>query len=187
MKIYETRDIMLSDLPKNKIVAELGVFKGDFSKIIYNTITPSLMILIDSWSDKIIGSGDVDGNNMTSENGLKLYEHVKNTFLNNEKVKIYRDYTSILSTFDDNFFDIIYIDADHTFDGCLFDLNLSFKKIKNGGYIMGHDYGQNMVKSKKEYNFGVVKAVNQFCLNNNQKISAITNDGCISYLIEVKK
>lgn len=187
MTIYDTRIEMIKTLPTDLIIAELGVFKGDFAKIIYDELKPSILVLIDLWEDKIIGSGDQDGNNMEKHNGLELYSTVTKKFINNSNVKIYRENTSFLNTFTDNYFDAIYIDADHSFNGCLSDLMLSYDKIKDGGYIMGHDYGQNMVKSTKEYNFGVYKAVNTFCREKKQKISAIANDGCKSYLIKVSK
>ena len=50
----------------------------------------------------------------------------------------------------------------------------AFNKIKNGGYIFGHDYNQTMFR-------GVVNAVNEFCDENNLNISYMTNDGCPTF------
>ena len=82
---------------------------------------------------------------------------------------------------------MIYIDADHSYNGVLHDLKLSYEKIKDGGFIMGHDYEQNMSKTKNVYNFGVKRAVDEFCLNYNQKIIYKAIDGCVSFAIKIDK
>jgi hypothetical protein len=51
IKIYENRNQMLLDLPKNLIVAELGVFNGTFSESILKICEPSQLILIDLWEN----------------------------------------------------------------------------------------------------------------------------------------
>ncbi len=188
MKVYENRNLMLSDLPKNLIIAELGVFNGDFSQTILNICEPKELVLIDLWENKTIMSGDVDGNNILRINGGDLYNSVNVKFSKLSNVKIHKDYTtSVLLKYEDNYFDVIYVDADHSYDGCMNDLEVSYKKIKNGGYIMGHDYEQNFEKTKNVYNFGVNKAVNDFCKKYNQTISIKANDGCVSYGIKILK
>ena len=84
-------------------------------------------------------------------------------------------------------FDMIYIDGDHSYDGCKKDLIIAYDKIKNGGFIMGHDYEMNMIKAKTAYIFGVRNAVDEFCINYNQTIYAKAYDGCVSYAIQVSK
>jgi hypothetical protein len=188
IKIYENRNQMLLDLPKNLIVAELGVFNGTFSESILKICEPSQLILIDLWENTNIMSGDVDGNNVVKINGEDLYNQVNTKFQNVENIVIHRDYTtSAMSKYPDDYFDVVYIDADHSYSGCMADLEISFKKVKSGGYIMGHDYEQNFEKTKNVYNFGVNRAVNEFCQKYSQTMSIKANDGCVSYGIKIKK
>ena len=63
--------------------------------------------------------------------------------------------------FDDNVFDLIYIDADHTYESVKNDLNSWYSKLKNGGIFAGHDYCEYYIESTKT-KFGVVKAVDEF-------------------------
>jgi hypothetical protein len=56
-KIIKTREEMISLLPKQIKIAELGVFKGDFSRILFETINPKSLYLVDVFSG-VIGSGD---------------------------------------------------------------------------------------------------------------------------------
>jgi hypothetical protein len=192
MVIFETRNELLSLVPKNGVIAELGVFKGDFSKKIYEICQPSKLILIDIWSGEKNYSGDVDGNfpNNTKEyfTGNQLFEMTQEVVKDFScEVHLIRNSTSIMSNFPNDYFDMIYIDADHSYEGVKKDLQLSFSKIKNGGFIMGHDYGQNMEKTKNVYNFGVKKAVDEFCINNKQQVEYQTLDGCTSFGIKITK
>jgi hypothetical protein len=80
---------------------------------------------------------------------------------------------------------MIYIDGDHSYEGCKKDLEIAYKKCKSGGYIMGHDYEMNMKKATREYFFGVKRAVDEFCQVYKQSICAKGLDGCVSYAIRI--
>ena len=47
------------------------------------------------------------------------------------------EWASVLA---DDFLDFVFIDADHTFEGCLADIRLWYPKVKRGGLVFGHDY-----------------------------------------------
>jgi len=192
MQIFDTRDEMIASIPKGGIMAELGVFKGEFSVKISEICQPEELILIDSWSGARLYSGDVNGNH---KNGVRQYYTGQEAYDITEKnikqckgiVAMVKATTDILGAFQDNNFDMIYIDADHSYEGVLNDLKNAYNKIKNGGYIMGHDYEHNMDKTNNSYNFGVKKAVDEFCREYNQEISMKGMDGCVSYGIKIIK
>lgn len=52
---------------------------------------------------------------------------------------------------------------------------------------MGRDYQMNMKKAKHTFDFGVKKAVDEFCITYNQTILSKAVDGCISFCIHIKK
>lgn len=54
--------------------------------------------------------------------------------------------------------DLVFLDGDHSFDGCLDDCRAWWPKIKIGGWLGGHDFGQ----SDPRFRFGVDEAVRQF-------------------------
>jgi predicted O-methyltransferase YrrM len=61
---------------------------------------------------------------------------------NSTKININRGYSNQeILKFDDNFFDIIYIDGNHEPEYVLEDAVLSFRKLKAGGIIIFDDYG----------------------------------------------
>jgi hypothetical protein len=71
---------------------------------------------------------------------------------------------------------MVYIDASHEYDDVVIDLELSYKKVKNGGFICGHDYVSPRFES-------VVSAVDEFCEKKGLKIEYLAMDGCPSYCI----
>jgi predicted O-methyltransferase YrrM len=109
-----------------------------------------------------------------------MYDQIVEEFKQFQHIKVIKSYTSdFLNSLEDEYLDAVYIDADHSYEGVKLDLNLSLKKVKKGGIIMGHDYTYDKFP-------GVVNAVNQFCEKNNLKIDILTEDGCPTYLIYKK-
>jgi inositol phosphorylceramide mannosyltransferase catalytic subunit len=190
IKIFDTRNEMIchySKKIKKPKVCELGVFKGDFLEFIKDNIDFDILDGVDLFEGNLY-SGDVDGNNPVYCQLEKQYIYLNNKYKDNTNINLYKTYTQkYLSQIEDNKYDIIYIDADHSYEGVKRDIILSYKKIKNGGYIMGHDYEMNMNKAHQYYNFGTKRAVDEFCSEYNQKIIAKGNDGCVSFCIQVKK
>jgi hypothetical protein len=187
-KKFDTRIEMLSLLPQGAVIAELGVFKGDFSAEILNICKPRELVLVDIWSDEQIISGDVNGENVqVYKSGAELYPEVLKRFGNNPAVKIIKAWSSHIETFPDNYFDAIYVDADHEYPGALRDLETGYKKIKHGGWLMGHDYQMNYTKSTADWKFGVKRSADEFCEKYNQKITVKGMDGCVSFGIKINK
>jgi hypothetical protein len=179
MKIFETRNDLLDNLPRDLKIAELGVFRGDFAEEIFKRMNPKELSLVDIWSGSF-GSGDKDGNNHTVvENMEEIFISLRMRYHKNDNVNVIRKNSiDFLNSYNDNYFDMIYVDADHSYNAVLNDLELSYKKIKNTGILSGHDYVKNTE---------IELAVNHFCKKYNQNIVALTNDGCPSFLIQLKK
>ena len=168
---------MLEIIPKHCSFLEIGVFVGDFAKEILEKAQPSHLYLVDIWQGTY-GSGDKDGNNHyeienMEETYLSLYQKYK--YYNNVDV-IRSSSVAFLKSCENNFFDAVYIDGDHTAQSVYNDLFYSYLKTKNGGIIMGHDYLHE-----------VKKTVSAFCKQLNQEVIAIADDGCPSFFIKVVK
>jgi len=86
-----------------------------------------------------------------------MYERILKRFGNRDFIHIHRCLSEQLaSKIPDKYFDWIYIDGDHSFEGLYSDLTNYYTKVKKGGLVIGDDYGG---KSK-----GVKKAVDKFCM-----------------------
>ncbi len=60
---------------------------------------------------------------------------------------------------EDNYFDWVYLDGDHSHEGVLRDLNSALRVVKKGGLILGDDYAWPFQKHGKP---GVTSAVDEF-------------------------
>jgi hypothetical protein len=171
----------------NPKILEIGVFKGNFLDYLVTNCNGGSVDAVDLF-DGICYSGDVDGNNVESYDIGKSYLELSYKYKDNANVKLYKSNSiTFLENQKENTYDIIYIDGDHSYDGVKNDLINAYSAIKNGGYIMGHDYQMNMMKAKNFYDFGVKKAVDEFCINYNQSIVSKAIDGCVSFCIYINK
>jgi len=156
---------LLNKMPKHSICAEIGVFEGDFSDKILKIVNPKELHLIDSWewakhdlSTSVPWKVEVSPNKSN-----KRYQKVVNRFkteIKDGEVIIDRGYSQkVLKKFEDNYFDWIYVDGNHWYDYVRRDLELSYLKVKRGGFISGDDYGNDGDDWWKE---NTTKAVDDF-------------------------
>jgi hypothetical protein len=179
INILNSRDELIEILDKKKKFCEIGVFKGDFSKLILQKMDPEELHLIDIFEGQMC-SGDKDGNNIVWTSLESEYENLKKTYSDNKVVTLHKGYSQdILETFPNEYFDYIYIDGDHSYEGVKKDLIISFKKIKKDGLICGHDYSKAMFP-------GVVRAIDEFCNQENYEMKYLTKDGCPSFCLTKK-
>jgi hypothetical protein len=164
--ILKSRRDLLEILKKGSIGVEIGVFQGDFSKEILDIVDPQLLILVDPWLGDL-HSGDENGDNIQHISGDLCFLQILDRFSKIEAVKIIRGKSTALESYPDDFLDWGYIDGDHSFFGVSYDIQLLSRKVKSGGFILGHDYCMKR--------FGVVKAVNSFCKKNNLSIDLLTS------------
>jgi len=186
IQLYDTRIDMIRALvaPAGRI-CEVGVFKGDMAKRLEPLLNPSLFAVIDYFEGNM-GSGDQDGNNFEFVDLGYCYRELTEYFRSKPTVAVMKgDSVACMETYPDYSFDMIYIDADHSYEGCCRDLQTAFRKVKRGGFIMGHDYEMNMKKAHREYVFGVKRAVDEFCSLHGQRVCAKGLDGCVSYAIQI--
>ena len=190
ISIFDNRHEMIKyycDKISNPKIVEIGVFKGDFLEYLLKECNIGSIDCVDLF-EGITCSGDVDGNNVIYYDVGKSYLELSEKYKDVLKVRIHKSNSiTFLQNQEDNKYDIIYIDGDHSYNGVKNDLINAYNKIQNGGYIMGHDYEMNMKKAKNFYDFGVKKAVDEFCINYKQTIISKANDGCVSFCIHINK
>ena len=176
IKIVNDRERLISSLPKGMKIMEIGVFKGEFSKFILTEAEPVELHLVDPFEGQMC-SGDKDGNNIVWTDLAQEYESLTSFFAGDDRVFIHKGFSSeVLQSFEDGYFDMVYVDGEHSYEAVSKDLAISFDKVRPGGYICGHDYTKVMFE-------GVVRAVDEFCQERNRKIKYLTKDGCPTYLI----
>ncbi len=139
-----TRNKILKIVPKDSVCAEIGIWKGDYSKRILNKTNPKKLYLIDPWvfnkeyKDAVYG-GTIAKSQKDMDN---IYDFVAKRFkdeIRQGQVELHRNTFEELEL-PNNYFDWVYIDGDHSYDAVRKDLANAVKKVKEGGFIIGDDY-----------------------------------------------
>jgi hypothetical protein len=190
LKEFSTRRDMLQHYCgalTNPALLEIGIFKGEFLEFLAQNCNVGTIDGVDLF-EGVTCSGDADGNDVVYYNVGKSYVELTDKYKDAPHIRLFKSKSvEFLQSRPDDTYDIIYIDGDHSYAGVNADLQQAYAKIKNGGYIMGHDYEMNMTKARHYYNFGVKRAVDEFCDKYNQRIIAKAMDGCVSFCIQVTK
>ena len=135
--LYPHRDALLDTLPKSGIVAEVGTQYGHWAERILDVSSPKELHLFDLDFDNLKPKVN-DSRNVRKHRG---------------------DSSKELSAVQDNMFDWIYIDGDHSYHGVKRDIQQAVRKIKTDGILVFNDY---CIWSHLEATpYGVVAAVNE--------------------------
>ena len=163
-----------------KYICEVGVNRGDNFRLLLNA-EPDLAVAVDAWrADGAISQND----NLETQETLNTYHDDLVTLSKTvPAIKILRMYSlEAAKTFADEFFDFVYIDADHTYEAVKQDISAWYPKVKRGGVLSGHDYS-NWTNSNG-VRFGVIEAVNEFVEKQNLKDNFHTTKGhCKNWLV----
>ena len=127
--------------------AEIGVNRGKHSYAMCQIIPDLNLICVDPWQAYAKRSNAAKQEACYQETKKKLAPY---------NVKFIKDFSlNAAVIIPDRSLDFVYIDANHTFDGCISDLIAWAPKVKIGGIISGHDYMHH-------HTFGIIEAVNAY-------------------------
>jgi hypothetical protein len=142
--------------------AEIGVFCGEMSAKLLAGRKDLTLVMVDSWAGDGRDYYDrVDFHSrLTQEQQDDSFRRAKNAVqLFGERAIIIQNKSSVASMFTaDSSLDFVFIDADHSYEGCKADIDAWLPKLKLGGLLCGHDYGHEDAYP----DFGVTRAVDEF-------------------------
>jgi hypothetical protein len=145
------REAILERMKKEGIAAEVGVQAGYFSENIIRICQPKRLHLLDLYLQK-----------------YRIAEKFKDQVAANTVQLHEGDSATQLQGFDDGYFDFIYIDADHSYKGVKRDIAAAKHKVKEDGFLIFNDY--TYWSPVECINYGVIRAVNELCLEENWEI-----------------
>lgn len=128
------------------IGAEVGVWKGAFSDAILEAMPNLKLIMVDRWCVTPVGDSYFDGSIKISRMGKNAFEEACQITVNKVakypgRYEIIRNDSALAARrFADEYFDFVFIDADHSYPGVTRDIEAWFPKVKIGGWLCGHDY-----------------------------------------------
>lgn len=146
--------------------AEVGVFVAELSKRLLANRPDLSLYMVDSWSGKpsedYVDSGDFHAD-------LPQYKQdefcdiatAMTSFAQERAIILRQPSIEAAQAIPDASLDLVFIDANHSYEGCKSDLEAWFPKVKPGGIVSGHDY-----ENSYHPNWGVKRAVDEFCGSN---------------------
>lgn len=165
-RLYPMRDDMLPLLPRGGRCAEVGTLRGDFSHRIAAVSQPDEFHLFD------IDFGPLREDRIRAAFNGEIHKHLGDSSEN-------------LARFPADYFDWVYIDALHTYDGVARDLAAAHMALKPGGYMMCNDYTNwDPIQSQP---CGLAKAVNELCLRENYEVVGLALEGLGFHDILIRK
>ena len=142
-------DEILARLPKGESrMAEVGVRSGILSEYVLQKHKGVRLYAVDNWlphsrrSKSYVQTGD-NCSLWSNEEARSVYEKAQARLEPfGDRVEILkRDSKSAAKKIQDATLDLVFLDADHSEHGLTRDIKAWFPKVKSGGWIGGHDYG----------------------------------------------
>ncbi|MEO3474793.1 class I SAM-dependent methyltransferase [Roseomonas sp. CAU 1739] len=159
--VINARATIVEVLPKGGIGAEIGVFRGSFSRVIFANARPKKLFLVDPWENSARPEHAASWYAAGGQNDMeKIHGEVTHIFGNRPyagRVEVVRSGSvPWLSRQADESLDFVYIDGDHSYDAVRQDIALSVAKVRSGGVIAVDDYSLG-----QWWGDGVVRAVHE--------------------------
>ena len=155
-------DKNLSNKPINNFL-EIGSYEGRSAIFFSNLFKDANITCVDTWSGSDEHSKiDFSLIEKNFDSNLKL-------LINNNKLIKHKTTSDNFFKNNSNYFDLVYVDGDHSKDQVSKDLNNSWSFLKNNGYLLIDDYMWWYYKDLKK---NPAFAVNKFI---NEKIGEIKN------------
>ena len=135
---------------------EVGVWEAQNAKRMLNELPNLVLIGIDPFEGYQDWWAYINQEHMSEKEKITLdtiQPYIKSGRFN--LIKKYSD--AALLDLEDDKYDFIYIDADHSYEWASHDIKNYWQKVKSGGILCGHDRSLD----------GVKRALNEFCANNN--------------------
>lgn len=150
-RMVPSREHILRRMRQAGVVCEVGVQTGRFSQTILNILQPTKLHLLDldlhTHDVAALFSAEIQAGVVEQHEG---------------------DSSTWLASFPDAYFDLVYIDGDHTYEGVKRDIRAARLKVKRDGYMVFNDYTYWSPSECMRY--GVVQAVNELCIEDDWEL-----------------
>jgi hypothetical protein len=169
-QLYANRTDQIAALPVRKggKVAEIGVWRATFSKVLVTRLEPRQFLAFDIFT----GHEETDWNGMT---GHELFDGLSHRQYYEREMAPYRAVTTIvegssletLRAYTDRSFDLVYVDGNHHYDFVKADAALGAEMTKDSGFLVFNDY---MLIDHNNAAYGVVPVVNDLVVNQGWRV-----------------
>ena len=152
-----------------KVGVEIGVYRGQLSWRLLAANKNLFLYMVDPWAEV----GEDSSYRTTDDKIARLSQDEHDSVMANalDEVKPFKGRYEVLRMtskdaaprFTYESLDFVFIDGDHSQEGCALDIRIWWPKVKVGGVLSGHDY-------RDERNYGVIPAVDEFVSRSGRKL-----------------
>ncbi|HEX3523334.1 MAG TPA: class I SAM-dependent methyltransferase [Stellaceae bacterium] len=187
-RLFANREDLISSMRslEGSVIAEVGVAHGEFTEYLLKELRPRKFVAFDVFTmhewDTYLGTPvNILLNNMTH------LDYYRRKFLDRgDQVIIEVGRSNLnLAKYPDRYFDLIYIDADHSYENVKQDAHLAAAKLSNNGIIVFNDYTQFDYLHGLRY--GVVQAVNELIINDDWRVCGFALQSAMYCDIAIRK
>lgn len=123
-------EVMANSLTNNAKIAEIGIMCGRSAVFLSEELTKINKCVEFHCVDIVAPSQFI----------VERQAFIKDNNLNQTLIYLEMASARAATTFRDEYFDFIFIDADHSYENVIKDIKAWFPKVKSKGIISGHDY-----------------------------------------------
>ena len=129
---------LLKEYNKPLVGCEIGVCLGFTSEAILRNVLIEKLYAVDNYPTFI----DWNGGDLNADRQKLMKEYAYKLLLpfSNKIDFVYKSSVEFANEIEDEALDFIFIDGDHSYDGCLGDFSAWWPKVKSGGLFTGHDF-----------------------------------------------
>lgn len=142
------------------VVVEIGVYVGRLSGRLLARHRGVYLHMVDPWAetgaDSYAQTGDFMAKQDAARHEAVMVQALRSVAPYQGRYTVQRMTSEQASRlYVDESIDAVFIDGDHSYEGCSTDIRLWWPKVRPGGVLSGHDY-------RTDKDFGVIRAVDEF-------------------------
>lgn len=163
---------LLNRIPDDRDVvgAEVGVWRGQTSRFVLRARPRLKMYMIDRWAPVAADSQYGKSGDKLSRLGPEEWQEAFQTVqeiaeeMPGRAIIMRGESDDIAKTMKGGSLDFVFIDSDHSYEGCLSDLIEWVPLVRRGGTISGHDYANDVANDPDApaRHWGVKRAVDYY-------------------------
>lgn len=146
------------------VVVELGVAEGRHVLDMLKWPFMPVVHAVDRWKHVNIGGDSAQSQEWHNSNYSEVLK-IQEAYGKDRVIVHKGDSSEVAGSFFDQMVDLIYVDADHSYQGCKKDIKDWFYILRTGGIMAFHDY-ENPA-------YGVKRAIREFCRSRNFTVHRI--------------
>lgn len=156
------RQEIISRLPEKGVYVSIGVNKGATDAVVLAAKPSCKAILVDTWGNHTQSYIDSNDPCIKAAKTKKAWEAKRAEALRalkpfSDRIEIFEKSSEEVAGSFQRLVDLVFVDADHSYEGVKLDVASWYSKVRSGGWIGGHDY-----VNPRFPQFGVKKAVDEF-------------------------